>query len=75
MPRYGPPTANADDLVTLQTYAYATVLAELLRRKKQPTRQGLMEAARSLTNYTTGYEVPGVTFSGSQSTNFLLSQL
>jgi branched-chain amino acid transport system substrate-binding protein len=74
MGRYGPPTANPDDGITLQTYAYAVVLAELLRRMAQPTRESLLETARSLQGYATGYEVPGVTFNGSPNTSFLLKQ-
>jgi hypothetical protein len=31
-------------------------------------------AARTLTDYATGYEVPGVTFNGSRSTNYLLTR-
>jgi branched-chain amino acid transport system substrate-binding protein len=75
MARYGSGAADVDDGVTLQTYAYATVLAELLRRMEQPTREAVLAAGRRLKDYVTGYEVPGVTFSASTSTNFLLTHV
>jgi branched-chain amino acid transport system substrate-binding protein len=75
MRRYGAAAANPDDGSTLQAYAHAIVLAEMLRRMERPTREALLAAGRTLRDFATDYEVPGVTFNGSPGTNYLLTHV
>jgi ABC-type branched-subunit amino acid transport system substrate-binding protein len=65
---------NLNDGPTLQGFQYAKVLAEGLTRMKEPTRKGFLDAVRGLQGYSTGLESPGITWNGTPSSNFMLTQ-
>jgi branched-chain amino acid transport system substrate-binding protein len=65
---------NVNDGPTLQGYQSAKVLVEGLTRMKEPTRKAFVDAMRGLQGYTSGLEPPGITWNGTASSNFMLTQ-
>jgi branched-chain amino acid transport system substrate-binding protein len=68
------PKTNLNDGPTLQGFQSAKVLVEALTQMKEPTRKGFIDAVRSLSGFTTGLESPGITWNGSATSNFMLTQ-
>ena len=68
------PKTNLNDGPTLQGFQSAKVLVEALTRMKEPTRNGFVDAMRSMQGYTTNLEAPGITWNGSTTSNFMLTQ-
>ncbi len=53
----------------------AAVMVQILRRMKEPTRDAVMEAARTLPDYDAeGLMLPGMFWSGSRDSNFMARQ-
>lgn len=68
------PQTNLKDGPTIQGFDSAALLVKLLQGMKQPTRKGLMDSMRSLKSFTSGVELPGISYNGSDKSNFLLTQ-
>ncbi len=68
------PKANLDDGPTLQGFQDAKLLVDLLTNMKEPSRKAFIDATRSLKAYSSGYELPGITWTGSTTSNFMLTQ-
>ena len=69
------PQTDLQNLAAVSGYESAKTIVESLKRMKTPTRKGLIDAFRSLKNYSTGVELPGITLNGSDKSNFLLNQV
>jgi len=68
------PKTNLNDGPTLQGFQSAKVLLEALTRMREPTRNAFVDVMRGMQSYTTGLESPGITWSGSATSNFMLTQ-
>jgi len=68
------PKTNLNDGPTLQGFQSAKVLAEALTRMKEPTRKAFVDAVREMQGYSTNLEYPGITWNGSTTSNFMLTQ-
>jgi branched-chain amino acid transport system substrate-binding protein len=68
------PKTNLNDGPTVQGFQSARVLVDVLQRMKEPTRASFVETVRSLQGYSTSVELPGITWNGSQTSNFMLTQ-
>lgn len=68
------PKTNLNDGPTLQGFQSARVLVDALTRMKEPTRKAFVDAIRGLQGYSTSLEFPGITWNGSATSNFMLTQ-
>jgi branched-chain amino acid transport system substrate-binding protein len=68
------PKTNLNDGPTLQGFQSAKVLVEALTRMKEPARKAFVDAMRAMQGFSTSLEAPGITWNGSATSNFMLTQ-